>query len=658
MEKPVMTMQPEDEFSWIWNAKEIPRPDNSLDRKYYWNKIFILPCLCAILTDPLFLYVPILKDDIKCLMLDPKLKIVVLLLRSLTDLFYLMDIIIRIYRSENYSDLIVELNCRQHQMNFSFVLKSCVPRIAKTICASNDILIDIVALLPLPQVAILVFFSKMSDLRSLTTTRMVFMNIFALLQYVPRVLRIYFLSKELKNRPLEKEISETPIWIKAVLNFCMYIIASHVIGALWYFYAIQRMMICWHSACRKDDGCDNRIFGCHDHHFFRNTTILNDICPVSASDNSSDIIFFDFGIFATVLKYGVVGSTNYFQKFLNCFWWGLRNLSSLGSNLEPSVDGWENLYTVFISITGLLLFLYLIGNLQMYMQFEITRREDNKRKMQINKKMEAKGREVVLWLFKNGIPTRLIKDMKLRIMEKVQQALEVSLEIKLDDILPLLPSDVENRIKDYMPLPKLKQVPMLRGIDEDVLKIICQKLKPVRYTENSDIIQKDKPLDEILFIVDGELCDSDGSKRGAGELCGQELLRWPFYSTFPHIKPLAIESLKRIGVVEALALTAHDLKSIYWQSEIKRKEETRHRKMMKQEVEQHINSWMRKNGIPERLNKYIKLRITENLSFDYWDTLPSDWYNVVSHLPLDFRNEIKRYMPLTKVEGGKVSSNP
>ncbi|XP_048446516.1 cyclic nucleotide-gated ion channel 1 [Pyrus x bretschneideri] len=352
-------MQPEDALS-LWSGEETQKPHESLDQKY-WKKIFLALCLCAVLIDPLFLYIPILKDDFKCLMLDPKLKIRVLLSRSVIDFFYLMDIIIRIYRSENYSSLNNEPNRRQHQMKFNFVLKFCVPRIAKTIWASNDILIDIVALLPLPQVAILIFFSKMSDLRSLTTTRMVFMNMFALLQYIPRVFRIYLSSMELKKTH-EEEISETPIWIKGVLNFCMYIIASHVVGALWYFFAIQRMMMCWHSACLKNDGCDNRFFGCHDHHAFRNTTILNDLCSVS--DNSSDTMLFSFGIFATVLQYGVVGSTNYFQKFLNYFWWGLRNLSSLGSNLEPSVDGWENLYTVFISITGLLLFLYLIGNLQ------------------------------------------------------------------------------------------------------------------------------------------------------------------------------------------------------------------------------------------------------------------------------------------------------
>ncbi|XP_050138084.1 uncharacterized protein LOC126614449 [Malus sylvestris] len=655
MENPVMTSQPKDELSWIWNTKEIRRPDNSLDRKYYWNKIFIVLCLFAVLTDPLFLYIPILKDDIKCLMLDPKLKIVVLLLRSFTDLFYLMDIIIRIYRSKN-SSVVVNLNRRQHQTNFSFVLKSCVPTIVKTTCVSNDILIDIVALLPLPQVAILIFFSKMSDLRSLTRTRMVLMNIFALLQYVPRVLRIYLLSKELKNRPLKQEITETPIWIKGVLNFCMYIIASHVVGALWYFFAIQRMMICWHSACRKDDGCDKRIFGCHDHHFFRNTTILNGLCPVSVSDNSSDTIFFDFGIFATVLKYGVVGSTNYFQKFLNCFWWGLRNLSSLGSNLEPSVDGWENLYTVFISVTGLLLFLYLIGNLQMYMQFETTRREDNKRKMQIKQKMEEKYPEIELWLFKNGIPTRLIKDMKLRIMEKLQATLEMSMDTNLDNIFPLLPSDVQSRIKE--PMAWLKQVPMLRRMDEGLLKIIYQQLEPVRYTENENnlIIEKGEPLDKMVYIVDGfvsiEERSSDNSRRGVGELCGQELLRWPFYSDFPCREPLSTESVKAIGVVEALALNARDLKSIYMQSNIFEKEKSRHKRMMKEEMKRNIDGLMRKNGIPERLNHNVKLQIMKELFQEdkdvHWNIL--DWDYLVSLLPSNLQSRIKDCMPLPKLK--------
>lgn len=38
--------------------------------------------------------------------------------------------------------------------------------------------------------------------------------------------------------------------------------------------------------------------------------------------------------------------------------------SSLGSNLQPSINTWENLFAASISVIGLLLFCYLIGNLQ------------------------------------------------------------------------------------------------------------------------------------------------------------------------------------------------------------------------------------------------------------------------------------------------------
>ncbi|CAN6710399.1 unnamed protein product [Malus baccata var. baccata] len=421
---------------------------------------------------------------------------------------------------------------------------------------------------------------------------------------------------------------------------------------MWYFFAIQRMMRCWHFACRKDDGCDNKIFRCHDHHAFRNATILNDLCPLI----SSDTVPSNFGIFATVLQYGIVGSTNYFQKFSNCFCWGLQNLSSFGSNLHPSADGWENLYTALVSIIGLLLFLYLIGNLQMYMQIAATRTENHKHRLVMKQKRKEKGREIELLLFKNGIATELNKNIKSRIMRKVKQALYDSMDADLNNIFPLLPSEVQSRIKE--PLAWLKQVPIFREMDEVVLKKIYEHLKPVKYNENSDIIQKGQPLDKMIFIVDGELCDS----YSAPKLYGEELLRWPFSTSFPRTKPLATESVKAIltkknkksieaiGVVEALALKACDLESIYMQPDIKRREEPRHKKMMKEEIEQHMHPWMRKNGIPERLNNEIKLRIMNNLALDDWNTLPSDWYNLVSRLPLDLQNQIKSYMPLTKLK--------
>ncbi|CAL9007911.1 unnamed protein product [Prunus brigantina] len=441
-----------------------------------WKKIFVASCLFAVLLDPLFLYVPMMRDEIKCLLYDRNLKIAALLLRSVTDLFYILDIIFQIYASPNYSDVMgLYRRIRLYCSKIRFWRKYFVPTIAKTILGSYDILIDIMAILPLPQVAIFIFFSKMRDLRSLSTKRMAIMNFFVLLQYVPRVLCIYLSCKELKRTP-KGGTRETAIWVKGVLNFFMYILASHVLGA---------------------------------------------IC-------------------------------------------------SLGSNLEPSMDGWENLFAAFISIIGLLLFLYLIGNLQTYMQLNTARREDHRHKMKVERKMEKKDPETELWLSENGVPKRLINDIKSQMMVKVRQEVEVDRDADLDYIFSILPSNLQIRIKKYMPMTRLKQVPMFQNMDESVLKEICRRLKPKKFTEGDIIIEEGKRLKKMVYIVDGLVSirskdsSSDLQQRGAGEVCGEKLVRRLPSTSFPRRVP-ETKSAIAIGDVEALVLTASDLQDMVFE---------------------------------------------------------------------------------------------
>ena len=58
----------------------------------WWNRIVVLSCVIAVSTDPLFFYVPLINDKSKCLALDKNLRIVALLLRSLTDMIFIIDI--------------------------------------------------------------------------------------------------------------------------------------------------------------------------------------------------------------------------------------------------------------------------------------------------------------------------------------------------------------------------------------------------------------------------------------------------------------------------------------------------------------------------------------------------------------------------------------
>ncbi|KAL6131342.1 hypothetical protein ACLB2K_069718 [Fragaria x ananassa] len=460
-----------------------------------WKEIFFSSCVFAVLLDPLFLYIPIMNYDMKCLQFDGNLKTATLILRSITDLFYIMDIIVQIHRYKDYSSLF--------------------PTIAKTIGRSY-IMIDILAILPFPQVVFLTLSSKTRASRSLSTRKLL-MNFFLLIQYVPRVLRIYLLCKEPRKSP---KATETAIWVKGVLNFFMYILASHVIGAVWYFFAVQRMLDCWQYACRNESGCDTSTFGCHEHRTVRNIKFLNDICPIDPPEAK----LFDFGIYLSILQSSIPRSTNFQQKVSNCFCWGLRNLSSLGSNLQPSTNTTENLFVAFVSIIGLLLFIYLIGNLQTYLQLDTARIEVHRHKMKVEGKLEKIDTEIELWLSKNGIPKRTMKDIKSKIMLKVRQELEENRDVDVDqDLISILPLKLQNHI--IMPFTRLKQVPLLQKMDERILKAICRELTPV-----------------MRYIY------------------GEKLLVWPSLTSFPDKLPPAADSARAVGDVEALVLRFEDMK--------------------------------------------------------------------------------------------------
>ncbi|XP_040368303.1 cyclic nucleotide-gated ion channel 1 [Rosa chinensis] len=502
----------------------------------HWKIIFVISCVLAVLMDPLFLYTPIMNHDlnheIKCLGIDKKLYNVATGLRSVTDLSYLVDIFAQVYTYETISRLYI--------------------------------LIDILAVLPLPQIVVLVFFTKARDWISLNLIRKIVMNCLVLLQYIPRILRIHFLCKELK----ETLHGEVGLWVKGVFNFLLYLLSSHVLGALWYFYGIQKMTTCWQYSC-QENRCEPLVFDCD--YEFRDSTLLK-WCPIKPPNAT----IFDFGIFIGVLQSDISGSKNFVKKFLNCFSWGVRNLSSLGSNLEASSDTGENLFTAAISVIGLLLFLYLIGNLQSYMQSNSARREAHDHKIRIERKLEEKGPEIESWLSVSSpfIPVSSKDNVKSQIMRKVKQELEGNRDIDGEDILSILPLELRSYIQSYTTVGKLKTVPKLQNMDEMVLQEMCKHLKPMSYSANSYIIREKEPLDIMLLIMDGAVKVESSINEFAstmcerGDLCGEELVDWASDPLFPTILPFSTITVQAMNNVEARVLTASDLNtvvSLFWQ---------------------------------------------------------------------------------------------
>lgn len=64
-----------------------------------WNKIFVLVSVIAVSLDPLFYYIPMINRDKNCIKMDKKLATLAVVLRSLTDIAYLIDIAYNIVKA-------------------------------------------------------------------------------------------------------------------------------------------------------------------------------------------------------------------------------------------------------------------------------------------------------------------------------------------------------------------------------------------------------------------------------------------------------------------------------------------------------------------------------------------------------------------------------
>ncbi|KAG7973683.1 hypothetical protein I3843_06G009300 [Carya illinoinensis] len=365
----------------------IPKTLAKCYKHFHWDVAFLVVCIVAIAVEPIFFYLPVIKEATKCIAIDTTLKIIAICVRSFLDLIALGDLVAR-----------KKIYIKSHDM-----------------MSTSDYVINILSILPVPQVIVPIIFLDMRDYKSRHRRKV--LNAVVLLQYVPRLFRVYRLWKRV-NETIVKKIAESSknkiptkgsstnkvnaesnknmkrfIVMKAGFNLLLYLVASNVLGAFWYFVSIQRETTCWQLACKNDIGCSKTSpsFNCGDG--FGNYTFLNDSCSLETRNTP----FFDFGIFQEARQSGILASKDFFRKTIYCFWWGLRNLSSFGQNLETSSDYWENYFTILISIFGKVLFLYFIRNLQVYMQWETSKEMEelpgDKHNVTASKEMKETSKE-------------------------------------------------------------------------------------------------------------------------------------------------------------------------------------------------------------------------------------------------------------------------
>ncbi|KAH9806376.1 putative cyclic nucleotide-gated ion channel 5 [Citrus sinensis] len=411
------------------SEKKIFDPQDKL--LLFCNKLFVISCILAVSVDPLFFYLPVINDSSKCLGIDRKLAITATTLRTIVDVFYLLHMALQ-FRTAFIAPSSRVFGRGELVIDPAQIAKRYMRRY---------FIIDFLAVLPLPQIVVWRFLLRSNGSDVLATKQALFFIV--LFQYFPRFFRILPLTSELKRTA--GVFAETA-WAGAVYYLLLYMLASHVVGALWYLLALERNDTCWRKACSVTANCTKDFLYCGNQdmtgyaawHDISNTT-LESKCSADEDDPP-----FDFGIYSQALSSGIVSSKKFFSKYCYCLWWGLQNLSTLGQGLQTSTFPGEVIFSIALAIFGLILFALLIGNMQTYLQSLTIRLEE----------MRIKRRDSEQWMHHRLLPP----DLRERVRRYDQYKWLETRGVDEENLVQSLPKDLRRDIKRHLCLALVRRV--------------------------------------------------------------------------------------------------------------------------------------------------------------------------------------------------------
>ncbi|KAL2928036.1 Protein CNGC15c [Bienertia sinuspersici] len=467
----------------------------------HWNKIFLAASLLSIFIDPLFLFSPYSTPDLCVRVSDNMFDVVLSVLRSLLDVFYIINIVIQ-FRTAYIAPSSRVLGRGELVIDPSKISLRYL---------SRDFWIDLIAALPVPQVIIWIV--------------------------IPRV-----------------KVSLTALG-KTAPRFCiLFQFLLRVVGGCYYLLSLQRLEACWRNKCDQENlACKYAFFDCTNTNddpkrsMWLSSTNITQLC-----DANSD--FYHFGIYILALQVGAT-SAPFLRKYFYCFWWALQSMSSIGNNLDTSGEVVENIYTNLVAILGVILFATLIGNLQIYIRSSIERldewrikRADTERWMhhrQLSPELRQSVRsyDEYKWVTTRGVVEEsLVKDLPPNLRRKVNRHLWFNLlrQVPLFD-------QMEDNMLDAICL-RLKPVLSIKGA------VLLREGEPV--TKMYLIIRGN--LDSHT-TSGGQAGFFNSSCLGPGSFCGEELLTWVLDPNSTVVLPASTRTVKANSKVEALVLAPEDL---------------------------------------------------------------------------------------------------
>ncbi|KAL5974489.1 hypothetical protein ACLOJK_031154 [Asimina triloba] len=533
-----------------------------------WNRFFLVSCLVALFVDPLYFLIPNFVPNSVCLHNDEYLRLVVTIFRSVADLIFLTHIILKFRtafiaptsRVFGRGDLVMDpKEIAMHYLKKDFVIdlaamlplpQACQATILLSTLITLSLLANgngfqgkIVAISVVVVVWIVIPAVKSSTIGHNSNT----LALIVLIQYVPRLLVMFPLNRRIVK---STGIVTTTAWGGAAYNLLLYMLASHVLGACWYVLSIDRQRSCLLIACSRENGtmsmplCKPRFLDCHSlddterFSWLNNTQVFNN-CDLQNAD-----LVFDYGMFAE-------GVSN--EVFSTSF-----PANSYGQGLMASTKVTETSFCILICITGLVLFAHLIGQMQTFLQSTNVRLEESR----------VKRRDTEEWMRHRQLP----EDLQERVWQFLQFQWIATRGVDEESILWELPLDIRRDIQRHLCLALVRRVPFFSKMDDQLLDAICERLVSSLSTQGTYIVREGDPVNEMLFIIRGQLESSttDGGRSGffncialkPGDFCGEELLTWALMPTSSLHLPCSTRTVRSVSQVEAFALRAEDLKFV------------------------------------------------------------------------------------------------
>ncbi|GJP53281.1 hypothetical protein CLOM_g12453 [Closterium sp. NIES-68] len=489
-----------------------------------WIKLQFGMMLLAFLLDPLFLLVLSISQENMCVYTRWTFGYCLVGIRTFIDVFTLLNMLVHTRLAFNATHEHVRAGSILNAAGEAVKLGELVITDERAILLNylhSLALWDLLALLPIPQVVTLVLLPISPDV-NVSQTWQVAARLSILLQFVPRMARMYPM---LSGQGSHSFLFETA-WASFLLNLVAFFMGSNVVGSLWYLLTMQRAATCLVNACLPDADppCQQAFLSCWGSGnppgvggysaWVTNSTGVYDEC-LNNGAISSDF----YGMYTTGVRVVQLGS--WFSTWLYSLMWGFQQISTLAGNLVPSTEVGEVVFMLLIVALGLFLFAFLIGNMQNFLQ-SLSRRSFEHR---------LHLRDLEQWMSQRDIP----RDLQRRVRQLERYVWTVNQGVNEEEVMTSLSEDIQRDVRRHLSLELItKHCVLLKGMPEQVLDAICERLKQRLYIDGTIILREGSPVSRMFFVLRGALESSTTNRGrtgfyeevilGKGDFVGEELL--------------------------------------------------------------------------------------------------------------------------------------